>query len=74
MYNLIRFLGFHARIRPTAEAIGYGDLRIRYADLLHRSLRLAGRMKNGERYLIITDVLPRNPSPKVLKSEIRRYL
>lgn len=45
MQNLTTFLDFHAKIRPGAEAVVYDDLRITYADLLERSLRLAGWLK-----------------------------
>lgn len=46
MHNLARFPSFHARIRPTAEAIMHDGPWITYSDSLNRSLHLAGWLKN----------------------------
>ncbi len=46
MHNLTSFLAYHARMRPDATALVYGDLRISWDDLHDRALRLAGWLQD----------------------------
>ncbi len=46
MQNLTRILDYHARTRPNAEAVVFGDLRITYAEMHDRALRAAGWLRH----------------------------